>query len=82
LTGWKAAVYLACDRTQPFSSLMALPEVVAGTVEPEVVRLFLDRCLEHNLMVNNGVAWLNVAVHVPAREEIDSSTRTPVPMAT
>ena len=69
LTGWKAAVYRACDRTQPFSSLMRLPEVLAERAPAEDVQAFLDRCRRHRLVVNNGPAWLNLAVHVPAREE-------------
>jgi hypothetical protein len=32
------------------------------------LRAFLDRCVEHRLMVTNDHSWLAVAVHVPARE--------------
>jgi ribosomal peptide maturation radical SAM protein 1 len=68
LSGWKAAVYLATDRAQPFASLTALDTVQKQKVGPEELRTFLERCVEHNFMVANGQHWLNVGVHVPARE--------------
>jgi ribosomal peptide maturation radical SAM protein 1 len=71
LSGWKAAVYLACDRTRPFSTLANLPEVAAEGIEPADLHAFLGRCVERRLMVTNGQAWLNVAVHTPAREAGD-----------
>lgn len=76
LSGWKAAVYLACDRTRPFSSLATLPEVEADRIETGELRAFLDRCVERRLMVTSGQAWLNVAVHTPAREAIDEPVAT------
>jgi hypothetical protein len=68
LDGWKAAVYLACDRAQPLRVLTALPEVVEAGVSTDEIVAFLERCVAHRLMVRGERAWLNVAVHVPARE--------------
>ncbi len=83
LHGWKAAVYLACDRAQPFRVLAKLTEVQAEGISQDDLRVFLDRCVEHELMVSNGQAWLNVAVHVPAREvPVTSANMKPVSQAT
>jgi hypothetical protein len=71
LRGWKAAIFLACDRAQPFATLAALPEVKAEAVGAEDIRAFLGRCVENDLMVTSGQAWLNVVVHLPAREDAD-----------
>jgi ribosomal peptide maturation radical SAM protein 1 len=68
LDGWKAAVFLACDRAQPLSALTTLPEVTAEHVGAEELVGFLDRCAEHGLVASNGRAWLNLAVHTPGRE--------------
>ncbi|MCW3100596.1 MAG: hpnR [Chthonomonadaceae bacterium] len=68
LRGWKAAVYLACDRAQTISHLMQLPAVQSEDVPESEIRAFLDRCVQNQLMVHNGQNWLGVAVHVPARE--------------
>ncbi len=73
LRGWKAAVYLACDRAQPFQNLTQLLEVQVESVADAEVRAFLDRCVEHRLMVHNGRSWLGVAVHVPARRGSDDA---------
>lgn len=72
LDGWKAAVYLACDRAQSLPALMQLPAVatVASVAESEVTA-FLTRCVENGLMVTNGRSWLGVAVHVPERAAAD-----------
>ena len=69
LEGWKAAVFLACDRTRAFSELASVPEVRTCGPEESEIRSFLARCVSHELMVARENAWLNVAVHVPAREE-------------
>lgn len=68
LRGWKAAAYLACDRPAPLRALRTLPEVLVATVGEEELITFLERCVEHRLMVRGEQSWLNVAVHVPARE--------------
>jgi ribosomal peptide maturation radical SAM protein 1 len=68
LHGWKAAVYLACDRAAPLRTLLALPEVVDAGVAPDDVTAFLERCVAHRLMLRTERTWLNVAVHSPARE--------------
>lgn len=69
LAGWKAAVFLACDRARTIRQLLLLPDVVLDDVSEEELGGFLERCAEHRLMVQNERTWLNVAVHVPAREE-------------
>jgi ribosomal peptide maturation radical SAM protein 1 len=82
LEGWKAATYLACDRTQSLTKLAQLPDVAGSAVRQEELRAFLDRCVEHRLMVTNGRSWLNVAVHAPAREEEDDRpSATPAVLA-
>lgn len=73
LNGWKAAVYLACDRAQPLQNLRQLPDVQRESVRGDELRAFLDRCVQNRLMVHNGRAWLGVAVHVPAREDPQNS---------
>ncbi len=77
LLGWKAAVYLECDRAQTLQNLSQLPALVLESVTEEELHAFLDRCVEHGLMVHNGRSWLGVAVHVPAREA-PSDTSLPV----
>ena len=66
---WKAAVFVECDRAQTFRALAELPAVADEGVPDAELEAFLGRCVENRLMVTNGRAWLNVAVHVPAREE-------------
>jgi len=73
LRGWKAAAYLACDRTQTLHNLVQLPEVQHDSVSNEELRAFLHRCVYHQLMVHNERSWLSVAVHRPAREEPNES---------
>ena len=68
LKGWKAAVYLACDRAQTLRSLGELPDLDRDGVGEEELRAFLDRCVDHELMVHDGRSWVGVAVHRPARE--------------
>jgi ribosomal peptide maturation radical SAM protein 1 len=75
LRGWKAAVFLACDRTQTFHSLVELPAVRRASVSEEELATFLGRCVEHRLMLRGERSWLNVAVHAPAREHADSGRR-------
>ncbi len=72
LKGWKAAVYLACDRAQTFQPLCEHAEVKRAGVSEVEIRAFLDRCVTHQLMVTNDRSWLAVAVHVPARETPDA----------
>jgi hypothetical protein len=67
LTGWKASVFLACDRASTMRHLLLLPVVVLDGVTEDELRGFLERCAGHSLMVRNDRTWLNVAVHVPAR---------------
>jgi ribosomal peptide maturation radical SAM protein 1 len=67
LSGWKAAVFFACDRAQPLSSLARLPATLGARIDEEEIKAFLDRCTAHKFMVSSGASWLNVAVHVPER---------------
>jgi ribosomal peptide maturation radical SAM protein 1 len=71
LAGWKAAVYLACDRAQPLRALGGLHD----DVEEGELLGFLERCVDNYLMIGNGRTWLNTAVHRPAREDLPSSGR-------
>lgn len=64
--GWRADLFLACDRAQSLRELMRLPAV--ALVEESDVREFLADCVRRRLMVRSERSWLNVAVHVPARE--------------
>jgi len=68
LEGWRAAVFLACDRAKGARELLELPEVQAESVSEGELREFLADCVRRRLMVRNDRSWLNVAVHVPARE--------------
>jgi ribosomal peptide maturation radical SAM protein 1 len=68
LRTWKAAVYLACDRSQTLDKLRQLPEVIADGVSEEELSAFLGRCVGHQLMVTNATRWLSLAVHTPPRE--------------
>jgi hypothetical protein len=73
LSGWKAAVYLACERAQSLRNLEQLPQTKG--VSADELRGFLERCLQHRLMVANERSWLAVAVHVPPRDD------APTPLA-
>jgi len=72
LTGWKAAVFLACDRSQPMSAL----RTVAAEVPASELETFLARCVEHRLMITNGRAWLNVGIHTPGRTGASAAVPT------
>ncbi len=67
LDGWKAAVYLACDRAQTLHGLRELPSVRDAAIAGDELEAFLGGCVENRLMVHNGRSWLGVAVHVPER---------------
>jgi ribosomal peptide maturation radical SAM protein 1 len=66
--GWEAAVFLACDRACSLRELLELPAVRLAAVGEREVRSFLADCVHGRLMVRSARSWLNVAVHVPARE--------------
>lgn len=68
LDGWHAAVFLACDRAQSARELMQLPAVQDKAVSEGQLREFLADCIRRRLMVHNDRSWLNVAVHIPARQ--------------
>jgi len=77
LKGWKAAVYRACDRTQSFGNLKNLSEVGSEHISADDLRAFLNRCVQYKMMVSGKEVWLNVAVHVPARQENAALDRSP-----
>lgn len=62
LDGWKAAVYVACDRAASPARLRELPELAEHEVSEQQLLEFLRRCVHHRLMVTNGASWLGVAV--------------------
>jgi hypothetical protein len=70
LRGWKAAVFLACDRTQSFRKLAELPAVRRACVSEEDLAAFLGRCADNRLVLRGEHSWLSVAVHTPSREEL------------
>lgn len=73
LTGWKAAVYQACDRSQLLGTLRDLPEVRSAGVGAGELREFLGRCVHYQVMVTRDGRYLSVAVHVPERNDSKSS---------
>jgi ribosomal peptide maturation radical SAM protein 1 len=73
LAGWRAAVYLACDRAKNARELMQLPAVETESVSEGGLREFLADCVRRRLMVRNDRSWLNVAVYVPARQPVRES---------
>lgn len=68
LDGWKAAVYLACDRSRPLTDLRRLPAVLEAGATDAALDTFLHNCVTNRVMVRSERSFLNVAVHVPARE--------------
>jgi len=79
--GWRADVYLACDRAQSPRELLRLPAVGEECVTESELREFLADCVRRRLMVHNRRSWLNVAVHVPAREPASESRLLTAPAA-
>jgi len=75
LAGWKAAVYLACDRSRPLTDLRRLPAVLEAGVTDGALDTFLGNCVANRLMVRSERSFLNVAVHVPAREPAPEGSR-------
>jgi ribosomal peptide maturation radical SAM protein 1 len=73
LEGWHAAVYLACDRAKSARELMQIPGVETECVSEGELGEFLADCVKRRLMVRNDRSWLNVAVHIPAREPATES---------
>lgn len=68
-TGWRAELYLACDRARSFDELgqlAALDDVDAGDR-----RRFLEWCVRERLVLQDGSRYLAVAVHTPARTDAD-----------
>ena len=75
LAGWRAEVFLACDCAQSARELLRLPAVQEEFVTETELRAFLADCVRLRLMVHNERSWLNVAVHVPARDPTSESPR-------
>ncbi len=68
-TGWRAELYLACDRAR---ALDELDEVRAlDGLDPLDRQRFLDWCVRERLLVHDGDRYLGVAVHTPARTSAD-----------
>jgi ribosomal peptide maturation radical SAM protein 1 len=78
VSGWKAAVFLACDRTQTLANLFELDAVREEGISEDELLAFLGRCVEQRLMARKERAWLNVAVHSPAREDSPARDRLAV----
>lgn len=76
--GWKASIYLACDRARTREELeqMEAMEVVTN----EALDRYLDRCLATGLMITDGLSYLSLAVHQPPREETAELVRR-IPLA-
>jgi hypothetical protein len=80
LVGWKAEVFLACDRARSRAEIDALPSV-AGAGADEVTR-FLERCVAVGVMVYDGEEWLALPVHTPARHDAEpAAVRRSIPLA-
>lgn len=62
LKGWKAEVYVACDRAASLVKLRELPALAEHDVEEDELVDFLSRCVHHRLMVSSGSSWLGLAV--------------------
>lgn len=67
--GWRAELYLACDRVRSLDDLDRVP--VVRDVDPADRRRFLDWCVQQRLAVADGDRYLAVAVHTPARTHAD-----------
>ena len=65
LRGWRARAYDACDRARSLSGLAREPAL--DDVAPDVLRPFLDRCVDARLMMRSNDSYLALAVHSPAR---------------
>jgi ribosomal peptide maturation radical SAM protein 1 len=81
LDGWRAAVFLTCDSAQGSRELMQVPAVRFESIPEGELRAFLADCVRRRLMVHNKRSWLNVAVHVPAREAARGPTQLTAPAA-
>jgi ribosomal peptide maturation radical SAM protein 1 len=68
LDRWRAEVFLACDCAQSVRELLRLTVVQEERVAEHELMAFLADCVRRRLMVHNGRSWLNVGVHVPARD--------------
>jgi ribosomal peptide maturation radical SAM protein 1 len=67
LSGWKSAVYSACDRAQHIENLTSLSAVADAGVSDAELLSFLHATEARQLAIQLGDTWLNLAVHTPAR---------------
>ena len=65
--GWRAELYLACDRARTVAEMEAVPALDA--LDPADRDRFLAWCVHNRLMVTDGSRWLSLAVHTPARTD-------------
>ncbi len=79
LEGWRATLYLACDRVHTRRRLLETARD-QGVADDEVVD-FLDRCVQRGLIVKVEDRYLAVAVHSPPRDREAESRRLPVVVA-
>jgi ribosomal peptide maturation radical SAM protein 1 len=81
LEGWRASLYLACDRAHNLHRLLETTRR-QGVADEEATD-FLERCVEHRLMVNVKERYLAVAVHSPPRtdDEEDGGRRPSMAIA-
>jgi ribosomal peptide maturation radical SAM protein 1 len=71
LSGWRAAVFEACDRAQPLGDVARLASGLgAGTAE---LAAFLGTCARRRLLLVRGGSCLALPVHRPAR--VDAAAR-------
>jgi ribosomal peptide maturation radical SAM protein 1 len=64
LEGWRASVYLACDRVR---TARRLKEVAGQGVTRDELDRFLEWCVARVVMANVGDRYLSLAVHRPPR---------------
>jgi ribosomal peptide maturation radical SAM protein 1 len=81
LRGWKAAVYLACDRARSIAELMTLPEVIDDEIDGDTLMTFLASCQTYQVMVTSAAQWLSLAVHTPARPADANASRKLIHLA-
>lgn len=79
LTGWKAAVYDACDRARSRAELAQL-DVLDGVPDAEVDR-FIERCRTTGLMIGDASGLLATAVSRPARRDPTPQPIRRIPVA-
>jgi len=77
LRGWRAKLYLQCDRAQSERSLMR--DFAGANTAEEDIADFLRWCVEEGLMVSIGGKYLSLALHSPPRAWRDPEARIAQP---